>query len=327
MTLTGTVLTDSAHLEAYKLATQTPGVVKSTTKSRVAQPQPPAPSAAAAPAPPAAETEAAHLTRKQRRELAAKERREREKQRQAELAAARAQRPPSQVASNQNPSEPPSQSAADNSVAGEQVAQDTAPPQNEPVPPPPPPAAADGCDQPSAPPPPPLPPPTKQVEIAAGTTVTIRMIDGIDSSVNKAGEVFHASLEAPLVSGDSVVVRKGAEVSVRLTDADSAGKFAGKSELHLELVRLQTGGKSYPLVSSTYSLAGSSRGQDTAKKVGGGAVVGAISARLRAAGKARRSARESAARAEASTRRRRTGSRSGSRPRRSSTFSWISRWC
>jgi hypothetical protein len=103
--------------------------------------------------------------------------------------------------------------------------------------------------------------------------------------VNKSGQVFHASLEAPLVFGDSVAVRKGADVWVRLTDADSAGKFTGKSELHLELVRMETGGKSYPLVSSTYSLAGSSRGQDTAKKVGGGAVLGAIIGAIAGGGK------------------------------------------
>src|ERR1700733_12179324 len=43
VTLTGTVTTDSAHLEAYKLATQTPGVVKVDDQITVAPPPPPAP--------------------------------------------------------------------------------------------------------------------------------------------------------------------------------------------------------------------------------------------------------------------------------------------
>lgn len=123
------------------------------------------------------------------------------------------------------------------------------------------------------------------VEIAAGTTLTIRMIDGVDSSVNQPGEIFRASLENPIVSGDRVVVPKGADVYTRLVSSSSAGKFSGKSELHLELVKLDFQGKSYSLVSSTYSLSGDSRGKNTAEKVGGGAVLGAIIGALAGGGK------------------------------------------
>jgi hypothetical protein len=111
------------------------------------------------------------------------------------------------------------------------------------------------------------------------------MIDSIDSSVNKAGEVFHASLDAPVVVGDDVVVPKGADIYVRLAAASSAGKMTGESELHLELVKLELRGQSYPLVSNTYSQAGESRGKDTAKKVGGGAVLGAIIGAIAGGGK------------------------------------------
>jgi hypothetical protein len=94
--------------------------------------------------------------------------------------------------------------------------------------------------------------------------------------VNHAGEIFHAALDAPIVVNDEVLVPKGADVYVRLASASSAGRYSGKSELHLELVKLEFRGQSYPLVSSTYSLAGNSQGKGTAEKVGGGAVIGAI---------------------------------------------------
>jgi hypothetical protein len=132
-------------------------------------------------------------------------------------------------------------------------------------------------------PPPPQQP--KDVVIPENTIVSIRMIDGVDSSVNHAGEIFHASLEAPIVVNDSVVVPQGADVYVRLTAASSAGRMKGKSELHLELVKMDFEGRSYPLVSDTYSETGSSRGRSTAKKVGGGAVVGAILGGLLGGGK------------------------------------------
>jgi hypothetical protein len=102
------------------------------------------------------------------------------------------------------------------------------------------------------------------------------MIDSIDSAVSQAGTVFHASLDAPLTADGDVVAPKGADVYVRLTSVKSAGKMTGQSELKLELVRLDYQGQSFPLVSGTYTQAGESRGKDTAKKVGAGAVVGAI---------------------------------------------------
>jgi outer membrane lipoprotein SlyB len=61
--------------------------------------------------------------------------------------------------------------------------------------------------------------------------------------------------------------------------------MSGKSELHLELIKLEFHGQSYPLVSSTYSLTGSSRGKNTAEKVGGGAALGAIIGALAGGGK------------------------------------------
>jgi hypothetical protein len=111
------------------------------------------------------------------------------------------------------------------------------------------------------------------------------MIDGVDSSVNHAGEIFHASLEAPLVIGNEVVVPKGADIYVRLVSASSAGHMTGKSELHLELIKMEFQGRSYPLVSSTYSLTGDSRGKNTAAKVGAGAVIGTLIGAIAGGGK------------------------------------------
>lgn len=111
------------------------------------------------------------------------------------------------------------------------------------------------------------------------------MIDSVDSSVNQPGEIFHASLDQPLVVGNRVAVPKGADVYVRLVSASSAGRVTGTSELRLELVKLEFQGQSYPLVSSTYSLNGASRGKDTAKKVGVGAVLGTLIGAIAGGGK------------------------------------------
>ena len=112
--------------------------------------------------------------------------------------------------------------------------------------------------------------------LPAGQPIMIRMIDGVDSSKNHVGDIFHASLETDLNVNGVLVARKGSDVYGRLASADQGGKFSGKSELQLELTRLVIDGRDYPLVSSDYNLQGKGRGGDTAKKVGGGAVLGAI---------------------------------------------------
>jgi hypothetical protein len=121
--------------------------------------------------------------------------------------------------------------------------------------------------------------------LPAGQPIMIRMIDGVDSSKNHVGDIFHASLETDLNVNGVLVARKGSDVYGRLASADQGGKFSGKSELQLELTRLIIDGREYPLVSSDYNLQGKGRGGDTAKKVGGGAVLGAIIGGIAGGGK------------------------------------------
>jgi len=146
------------------------------------------------------------------------------------------------------------------------------------------PAPAETAAAPTPPPPPP-PPQPKQVEIPAGSTVSVRMIDSVDSEVNRSGEVFHASLDAPIVVDNDVVVPAGTDMYVKLVDARSAGRMTGRSELRLELIRMQFQGKSYVLSSSDYQLVGTSRGKRTAAMTGGGAAVGAVIGAIAGGGK------------------------------------------
>lgn len=124
-----------------------------------------------------------------------------------------------------------------------------------------------------------------EVTIPAGQSLLVRMIDGVDSSKNHVGDVFHASLETDLYANNMLVARKGTDIYGRLAEAQQAGHLAGSAELQLELIRVVIDGRDYPLVSSDYSLKGKGRGSDTAKKVGGGAVAGAIIGAIAGGGK------------------------------------------
>ena len=123
------------------------------------------------------------------------------------------------------------------------------------------------------------------ITIPAGQSILVRMIDGVDSSKNHVGDIFHASLETDLTVNNSLVARKGTDVYGRLAEAKEAGHISGSSELQLELTRMVIDGHDYPLVSSDYTLQGKGRGSNTAKKVGGGAALGAIIGAVAGGGK------------------------------------------
>lgn len=123
------------------------------------------------------------------------------------------------------------------------------------------------------------------VTVPAGQSILVRMIDGVDSSKNHVGDIFHASLETDLVVNNALVARKGTDVYGRLAESKEAGHLSGSSELQLELTRMVIDGHDYPVVSSDYTLTGKGRGSNTAKKVGGGALAGAVIGALAGGGK------------------------------------------
>jgi hypothetical protein len=226
VTLTGEVPTEAARYNAFKLASDTKGVVKVHDLMTVQVAQAAEPPAPAKPAP-----KPAPVRRVVRRSPP----------------------PPAPAVKNDSTSAPMAQAA-------------------------PPPAVE------TPPPPPPEPKPVK-VQIPVGTTFAVRMVDSIDSEVNRTGETFRATLDSPISVDGEEIVPAGTDVSVRLADSKTAGKFAGRSELRLEVSWFEFQGRRYTVDSSTYEQVGSSRGKNTAAKVGGGAAIGAVIGAIAGGGK------------------------------------------
>jgi outer membrane lipoprotein SlyB len=125
----------------------------------------------------------------------------------------------------------------------------------------------------------------KRITVPAGTRVLIRTVDPIDSSKQKTGFRFTATLETNLQAEDTVIAPRGTTVYGRLAEASSAGRMKGSSELTLELTDIVINGTSYPLLTSTYEIKGKGEGKNTAKKVVGGAGLGALIGGLAGGGK------------------------------------------
>lgn len=131
----------------------------------------------------------------------------------------------------------------------------------------------------------PRPPERAAVTIPAGERVSVRTIDDINSARNTAGQVFRASLDAPLISNGRVMVPAGTPASVVLESSTSAGRIKGRSELELRLSRLEYRGRSYPISTSTVQEAGKARGKQTAVRTGIGAAAGAVIGAIAGGGK------------------------------------------
>ncbi len=123
------------------------------------------------------------------------------------------------------------------------------------------------------------------VTIPAGTQIMVRTIDTIDSTRNKVGDRFQASLEQALTIDGNVVIPKGADVYGRLEESKQTGTFAGRSELKLELTGIVVNGQTVPLVTGEYQLSGKSKGESTAKRTVGGAAIGGIIGAIAGGGK------------------------------------------
>jgi len=137
------------------------------------------------------------------------------------------------------------------------------------------------------PPPPPVAPKpvVKEVTLAAGTVVPVRMTETLDSKTAQPNDVFHGSLSADLVVDGVVAMPRGTPVMGRVAAAKDAAHFKGSALLSLELTEATVRGRRVTLTTEAYNQQGAGRGKNTAEKAGGGAAFGAIIGALAGGGK------------------------------------------
>ena len=126
---------------------------------------------------------------------------------------------------------------------------------------------------------------TRPVVVPAGTRLSVRTIDAIDSTTNHVGDRFGASIEEPLTIDGRVLIPKGTRVYGRLEQSKTSGTFTGRSELRLALTEIIVNEQTVPLVTGEYEVSGKSRGASTAKRTVGGAAVGTVIGALAGGGK------------------------------------------
>lgn len=122
-------------------------------------------------------------------------------------------------------------------------------------------------------------------EVPAGTEITVRMIDDVDSEKHTVGQTFRASLDEPIAVNGRTVAPTGADVTVKLVDDKESGKLTGRAELALDIVSLKVNGRVVDINTQAITRASESRGTRTAQMATGGAALGAIIGAIAGGGK------------------------------------------
>jgi hypothetical protein len=140
----------------------------------------------------------------------------------------------------------------------------------------------------SAPPPPP-PPATRTFELPAGSDVSVRTNEAIDSATAAEGQTFDAQVtrDARDANGD-VVIPRGSSARIVIRSASKGSRFRGASDLVLDLQSVSIGGRRYGIETAEISQKGKSglgANKRTAEYTGGGAALGAIIGAIAGGGK------------------------------------------
>lgn len=115
------------------------------------------------------------------------------------------------------------------------------------------------------------------VNIAAGTNLTIRINQHISVKTSRAGDRFSGEVVDPVVGDNNqLVIPKGSPVSGVVVASHRRGHFKGSSILELRLTYLTLNGTRYALDTHDLTQTKKGKGKRTAAFVGGGTGLGML---------------------------------------------------
>ncbi len=198
--------------------------------------------------------------------------------REAAAAPVPAPRKPFPVPSSQPPKKEPSVAAQ--TAVPAQVQTETSTPATPASPP------VEGREETAAAPRAPAPPPARTVTLPAGTLISARLSETLESDKMQPGDSFLAVLDSPLVVDGLVIAEKGARVEGRVVEAEQAGRVKGRAALGIQLVRFETSdGQRVAIQTETFRKEAEATKRDDAAKVGLGAGLGAAIGAIAGGGK------------------------------------------
>jgi hypothetical protein len=130
---------------------------------------------------------------------------------------------------------------------------------------------------------------TKTYVLAAGTKVSVRTEDAINSASAVEGQTYAAEVTDEVLDADGdVVVPRGSNAQIVIRSASKGGRFRGASDLVLDLQSISVEGQQYTVSTTDLKESGKQglgANKRTAEYTGGGAALGAIIGAIAGGGK------------------------------------------
>jgi serine/threonine-protein kinase len=83
-------------------------------------------------------------------------------------------------------------------------------------------------------------PPGGMLTLPTGTAMTVLISTSVSTSTHGRGQAFFATLKDPLIVGSETIATTGALIEGRIEEAEQGGRFKGRAQLVVRLMRLHT---------------------------------------------------------------------------------------
>ena len=111
--------------------------------------------------------------------------------------------------------------------------------------------------------------------VPAGTVLNVRTTQPIAADSAQPGMTLTGVVDDPIAVNGAVVIPRGAIAMLEVVNVERSSNLKGKDRITLKVHSIQTESGTYPVATSQVELKGHSEGKKAARKVIGGAGIGA----------------------------------------------------
>jgi hypothetical protein len=111
--------------------------------------------------------------------------------------------------------------------------------------------------------------------VPAGTVLNVRTTQPIAAESSQPGMTVTGVVDDPIAVNGEIVIPRGAIAMLEVVNVEQSSNMKGRDRITFKVHSIQTGSGTYPVATSQVELKGSSEGKKAAKKVLGGAGIGA----------------------------------------------------
>jgi len=114
------------------------------------------------------------------------------------------------------------------------------------------------------------------VTVPAGTTLNVRLTEGIDVDAAEVGTNYRGRVDDPVFLDGRIIIPREAGAVLQAVKVAQSTEFKGTDHISLKLNSISFGGRVYQMATEYAAVEGGGEGKRTARKVGGGAGLGAV---------------------------------------------------